>query len=232
MRQAVHCLRGEEPGELPHRAELPLKPPSRTKCLMGAKFFARIRTVAVASVMLSMALAASAFTEPSAMPLSAKIDAKPKAVVHVGPHKMGSTSLQELVFLQSSILNEDSYQVPLHIGPTEEYVPKAGANIAECYRGSPPSDLDHNQSVVGERIGKPPCTVETKEAFDRFASETAARGSNLMLSSELFDTAYDTGGLASTLNAFDTTIAVSYRPLFDWMQSGAQLHLPFSQICP
>ena len=191
--------------------------------------------VHIGLAMLSIALAASAFTEPSAMlPLSAKTVAKPKAVVHAGPHKMGSTSLQELVFLQSNILNEDSYQVPLHIGTTEDY--KAGAIIAECYRGSPPSDLDHNQSVVGGRIGmcigmcmlrSPPCTVEIKEAFDRFASETAARGSNLMLSSEVFDTAYDTGGLASTLNAFDTTIAISYRPLFDWMQSGAQLQLPF-----
>ena len=62
--------------------------------------------------MLSIALAAGAGAEPepSAMlPLSAKADAKPRAVIHVGPHKMGSTSLQEFVFLESSILNEDRY---------------------------------------------------------------------------------------------------------------------------
>ena len=181
--------------------------------------------------MLSIALAAGAGAEPepSAMlPLSAKADAKPRAVIHVGPHKMGSTSLQELVFLESSILKEDRYQVPLHIAPTTHGAsPKAGAIIGACYRGSLPPDLDQNQSVVGERVGKPPCTVAIREAFDRFASETAASGKNLMISSETFDTAYDTDGLASTLNAFDATIAVSYRPLFDWMQSGGQLHQSF-----
>ena len=177
--------------------------------------------------MLSIALAAGAGAEPepSAMlPLSAKADAKPKAVIHVGPHKMGSTSLQEFVFLESSILNEDRYQVPLHVIAPTKHGPKAGATIAACYRGSLPPDLDQNQSDVGERVGKPPCTEAIREAFDRFASETAARGNHLMISSETFDTAYDTGGLASTLNAFDATIAVSYRPLFDWMQSGGQLH--------
>ena len=175
--------------------------------------------------MLFIALAAGAGAEPSAMlPLAAKTDAKPRAVIHVGPHKMGSTSLQEFVFLESSILNEDRYQVPLHVIAPTKHGPKAGATIAACYRGSLPPDLDQNQSDVGERVGKPPCTEAIREAFDRFASETAARGNNLMVSSETFDTAYDTGGLASTLNAFDATIAVSYRPLFDWMQSGGQLH--------
>ena len=54
--------------------------------------------------MLSTVLAAGAGAEPRAMrALSAKSDAKPKAVVHVGPHKMGSTSLQELIFLPENI---------------------------------------------------------------------------------------------------------------------------------
>jgi len=92
--------------------------------------------------MLSTVLAAGAGVEPRAMrALSAKTDAKPKAVVHVGPHKMGSTSLQELIFLPENIniLNQDKYEVPAHIGSTS-YPPKAGADIAECYQGSPCSD--------------------------------------------------------------------------------------------
>ena len=183
--------------------------------------------------MLSTVLAAGAGAEPRAMrALSAKTDAKPKAVVHVGPHKMGSTSLQELIFLPENIiiLNQDKYEVPAHIGSTS-YPPKAGADIAECYQGSPcsdpscPSYLRNSTDFSGEsdRV----CSVAVQEAFDRFASQTAAHGRNLVLSSEHFDTAYDTAGLASTLDAFDTAIALSYRPLFDWMSSGAQLHLPF-----
>ena len=92
--------------------------------------------------MLSTVLAAGAGAEPRAMrALSAKTDAKPKAVVHVGPHKMGSTSLQELIFLPENIniLNQDKYEVPAHIGSTS-YPPKSGADIAECYQGSPCSD--------------------------------------------------------------------------------------------
>ena len=184
--------------------------------------------------MLSTVLAAGAGAEPRAMrALSAKTDAKPKAVVHVGPHKMGSTSLQELIFLPENIniLNQDKYEVPAHIGSAHiGFPPKAGADIAECYQGSPcsdpscPSYLRNSTDFSGEsdRV----CSVAMQEAFDRFASQTAARGRNLMLSSEHFDTAYDTAGLASTLDAFDTAIALSYRPLFDWMPSGAQLHLP------
>ena len=196
--------------------------------------------------MLVFALTATAGAEPRAMlPLSANTDAKPKAVVHVGPHKTGSTSLQELIYSQVNVLGEDRYRVPLHITKMT-YLPKVGVNIAMCYRGSPPElngavfnrllwnsteraweqegDAgDVNSSEAREvRFAsnkQKQCTPDIQKAFDGFASKTAAHGDNLMLSSEEFDSAYDTDRLASTLNAFDSTIVVAYRPFFDWIPS-------------
>lgn len=162
-------------------------------------------------------------------------------VLHVGPHKTGSSSMQRFLQEDANTLRSDGFQQPsfLDLPPgrfkrsakpansSNQASLSAGdhrkrtANLAfflqENDAGAIQSTDDQPSAVNG---GKRPSKVQMWLRFKRWASRMKATNSSIVLSSEEFDkksVAIDL--LATVLETERTTIVVGYRPFHDFMLS-------------
>ena len=137
---------------------------------------------------------------------------KPECILHVGPHKTGTSSLQALLFQRASMLQSDGWHQPPNLPGTTldtgEYahIPgfKGGVNLALFLQTRTPNTSE-------------PIWL----AFASWVQAKARRRENIVLSSEEFDrTSAHISLLARVLNPlFRTTVVVGYRHFYEWAPS-------------
>eukprot|EP00928_Gymnodinium_smaydae_P094174 TRINITY_DN7870_c0_g1_i1.p1 TRINITY_DN7870_c0_g1~~TRINITY_DN7870_c0_g1_i1.p1 ORF type:complete len:359 (+),score=21.26 TRINITY_DN7870_c0_g1_i1:87-1163(+) len=133
---------------------------------------------------------------------------RPKAIVHVGPHKTGSTSLQNTLFRHRRTLASDGFAV-----------------YPDSYSGGPKSRFPLLLREVGYcTVFRPVLSALSCDyALSHFRSflEGAQRANrDVVLSSEYFGMSdLNVSVLADALRGFDTTIVVIHRPYFEWISS-------------
>lgn len=134
-----------------------------------------------------------------------------RAIVHVGPHKTGSTSVQgtfdQLRRAKGHLLETvDNFSLlPASIPGGFCKGGKVGSGVANCFSGRRKPDIN--------------CTL-IFDYFQQFLHGALLANRNILLSAEEFDNPdMDYGGLATALRGFDTTIVVVYRPYFEWLVS-------------
>ncbi|VEU40625.1 unnamed protein product [Pseudo-nitzschia multistriata] len=138
---------------------------------------------------------------------------KPKAIVHVGPHKTGSTTLQTNArFLQPM----DHYLVPeLPVFYNKHSVGEAKntAHLASC--------MNPNRRSESHLLCTPDIENSVLAAFEIFLHEAHCQSKNILLLSEEFDRQKtDIARLKSLLEPrFDVEIVVNYRPYHTWIAS-------------
>ena len=158
---------------------------------------------------------------------------KPVAVVHVGPPKTGSTTLQYQILRDADpgtnrrsfgrALEADGYELLPPNLPGPHAGPKAGANVAfHLQRAAAPA------SYVGPNVSE-----ATWPAFRAWAADAAARNRSVVFSSEELRPGIAVDLLADALAPFDVRIVVAYRRFDAWLRSvhaevdiGADPHLP------
>ena len=130
----------------------------------------------------------------------------PRAIVHVGPHKVGSTSLQAALQQHRDEFARDNFDLlPDRFESGFFDGPKSGANVANCLSGKP--------------RGATNCT-RVLDQLGRFLDHARRAKRGVILSSEEFDRPdMDMPALATALRGFETTIVVMHRPYFEWLQS-------------
>jgi len=136
-------------------------------------------------------------------------------ILHVGPHKTGSTSLQEFIFrnnLMKDALKKDNYRVPLfHFGEFGfEHDPKNHAVFAHCL-------LDERQN----NFCPPDIRTKVLGEFQSFINDSARDGANIIMTSEGFVfESLDTTELTSyILPDYKIHVVVFYRRFYDWARS-------------
>ena len=141
--------------------------------------------------------------------------AKNVAVIHMGPHKTGSSTIETYEAVYRDELKEDDYELPflwvldIWDGEAIDHMEIFANQVqfATCF--IPPDDFS--------RI-RYPCIYELLLA----ALEIAAEGKNTVISAETFDHAGDDGmkALSAYTRAFDETlVTVFYRRYFEWIAS-------------
>jgi len=123
-----------------------------------------------------------------------------RVVIHVGPHKTGTKSLQYSLQSQKSLLERDGWTMPR---------PKivTGSNlIARLYTGK-------SKSVKSE--------IKARRNWLDLIAQVNGTATNVVLSSEHFNVAGIDGvkQLASDLSHIPTRIVMFYRPFYDWISS-------------
>ena len=138
-------------------------------------------------------------------------DSKTTALIHMGPHKTGSSSLQILTETFMNELKEDGYHLPFDWA--KNYT-KVGWNnqvhFASCF-------LQDNPYAGPVKITYP-CNPELLHA----ATEIGAEGKSMLVSTESFAHTKDKGQkiLAAYLKDFDQVVVVLfYRRYFEWLTS-------------
>ena len=136
------------------------------------------------------------------------------AIVHVGPHKTGTSSLQvALENHREVLLARDNFDlVPTRFEGGHWTGHKSGANVANC--------LSRDQTWY-EKLDKHNlnCT-RVLDQFENFLDHARLANRNIILSSEEFDDfQMDIPALVTALRGFETTIVVMHRPYFDWLRS-------------
>ena len=139
-----------------------------------------------------------------------------RAIVHVGPHKVGSTSLQTALEKGRGALASDNFALcPSRFAGGHKTGAKSCANVANCLSGSSKYGIN--------------CTLVLTD-FGKFLDGAWRAGRSIILSAEKFDDPkMDIPSLAAALRGFETEVVVLHRPYFDWLRSMySQNHLPMS----
>jgi len=137
-------------------------------------------------------------------------------VMHVGPHKTASSSLQDLFMLNGALkdaLIRDNYKVPIfHHGEFgNQNDGKNHAVLAHCF-------LSDSRNV----FCPPDIRTEVLDEFRSTVHNAASHGSNILLSSEAFDFEnLNTTEMTSFLRPYNYNIhvVVFYRRFYDWVYS-------------
>jgi len=138
------------------------------------------------------------------------------AVIHMGIHKTGTTTIQEQAKQLQSLLKLDGYEQPNGAG--EQY----HSRFASCFMNS-----------SWQKDKKSNCNIYTDDAFCMcgqpckpsmvdYGKDIASRGRNLFVSAESFAemTHEDMGRLSQFLDPWKkVTVVVFYRRYFDWLPS-------------
>jgi len=137
---------------------------------------------------------------------------KTRIVLHVGPPKTGSTTVQLELYTHQSSLRLDGWTFvnASQFGKTRPRRNHQIRNVAACYRkpGEKVHDLDYSEMS---------CT----KWHEFLALLTVQPNGRLVMSSESFSHVYgdDMSQLASDLAPFTTRIVMVYRPFYDWVAS-------------
>ena len=138
------------------------------------------------------------------------------AIVHIGPYKTGSTTLQYLMQKFSAQILADGYSMPFsHIFANGTQVPNPWSNqvqVATCFFDGVPDTTAH-EGVVW------PCRTDLLEA----GQDISERNQSILLSAETFSAFADTGiaALHDYLqpNWLNITIIAFYRRYYKWILS-------------
>ena len=138
-----------------------------------------------------------------------------RAIVHVGPHKVGSTSLQTALEEGRGTLASDNFALSSRFAGGSWTGAKSCANVANCLSGDSPHGIN--------------CTLVLTD-FGKFLDGARRAGRSIILSAEKFDSPkMDIPSLAAALHGFETEVVVLHRPFFDWLQSlYSEVHPPMS----
>lgn len=126
--------------------------------------------------------------------------ALPKCILHVGPHKTGTTSLQGMLAKHAVMLQDDGWHQP----------------PAKLYDGCPVKNLWAVALSLEEGTKHPPVWQD----FVSWVQARANNKENIVLSSEMFDKeSLDIPRLAKVLAPFRTTVVIGDRPFPKWLMS-------------
>lgn len=128
-----------------------------------------------------------------------------RAVIHMGPHKTGSTTLQSFTYKYKKNLKEDGYYLPFDwIDPPIRGVGPNQVRFTECF-------------FKKKKTGRHGCVPELVLA----GIQIGAEGKNMLVSSETMDRLDDYNLLTAYLKgAFDEVqIVLFYRRYFEWIVS-------------
>lgn len=127
----------------------------------------------------------------------------PTLLVHIGPHKTGSTSFQAFLVTHANILSRENFENPYRRGTKE------AAKLAWALANSSAVALN------GEEI---------KNYWVQCLTSAYARKKNLILSSEVFDSFSIENwlGFANLAEGFDIHIVMVYRDTASWLSSQYQ----------
>merc|ERR1719272_2490623 len=133
------------------------------------------------------------------------VAAKPKCILHIGPHKTGSTSLQSMIcHYKSCPKNMASVAIDLranYTGPWDD--------ITTTWKGWQPTIRHQSFGNAGVHTG-----------FEQFLNHAEQKNQSIVVSSEEFDRpGVDCKIFKRWLRPFDTTVVVGYRPFFDFLLS-------------
>ena len=129
-----------------------------------------------------------------------------RALVHVGPNKCGSTTLQQYLAKHTALLERDKYR-------TFRFFSEKSL----CY-GCKSFSAVADALIKQRRNGRPQGVAWT--IFQRLINNTLSDGSSLILSAEDLDNPkVNTTSLALALHRFDTRIIIVYRPYIEWLAS-------------
>ena len=152
--------------------------------------------------------------EPTRADTALKEKRQPTAILHVGPHKMGSTSVQAAVYTFHSQLTEDGFMVPGILDGYQRLY--AAASYLRCPKG------------VVEPCPHMTCPLkcddyEVQQGWgDLWSALDTAReeGKGVILSAEDFDRPdVRVKELFNALHGFNVTTVVMYRHYFEWIAS-------------
>ncbi len=150
---------------------------------------------------------------------------QPKAYIHIGAPKTGSTSIQDTMAMDKRVLEEDKYYLAMHgqvtrKGKPEEYI--IDNMLVQCDRLGACVWSDEQRQMVVEGSGNPNagrCPDYLRPAFDDFLSKAIDAKSNVVISNEWLNRPTSEEGLLDILDGWDPIVVIYYRRFFDWMIS-------------
>ena len=153
-------------------------------------------------------------THADGVPLALKEKRKPMAILHVGPHKMGSTSLQAALATFYAELNEDGFSVP---SVTDGYQRLyAAASYLRCPKG----EVEPCPHMTCPLKCDDPEVQQGWDNLNMALNDTRAEGRGIILSAEDFDRPdVRVKELFDALHGFNVTTVVMYRHYFEWIAS-------------
>ena len=136
-------------------------------------------------------------------------------MIHAGPHKTGTTSLQREILRLASELKHDRFAVPENEFPGRfQGEEKVVANLA--------ISIQDDKSCVDE-FGKVACTTEFNQAYQpgiQFVESAWRRNYSVFLSSEEFDKPLNSSKFKSLLPPSGRVeIILVYRTIGEWLRS-------------
>jgi len=152
------------------------------------------------------------------------IPQKPKAYIHIGAPKTGSTSIQDTMAMDRSILKQDKYFLAMHgqvrrPGSTDYIIDNI---LVQCDQLGACVWSDEERQIVMEGSGNRNagvCPEYLLPTFDKFLSKAIAAKSNIVISNEWLNRRTSETGLLKILDGWDPTIVIYYRRFYDWMIS-------------
>ena len=145
----------------------------------------------------------------------------PRAIMHVGPHKMGSSSLQASLSSFAHVLQKDGFNAPQVREGRQRLV--AMAAHLRCHGDN--ATKARRETLALSRWPNPlrcedAAVQEGWEDTLRELAQAHEEGRGLMLSTEDLDLPEtDVEDLVSALHDYNLTTVVMYRPFFEWMIS-------------
>ena len=127
------------------------------------------------------------------------VAAKPKCILHIGPHKTGSTSLQSMICAYEKELNQDGFVLPQ--GMRSEHVKKHGRKHYGCAKNMANVALDLRANYTGPWHditttwkGRQPTirhqsfgNAGVHTGFEQFLNHAEQKNHSIVVSSEEFD---------------------------------------------
>jgi len=133
---------------------------------------------------------------------------KPIAVIHVGPHKTGTTSLQHFLQENHQVILDDGFHQPWTLKPP----PHGGAgefDIASCFLTG---EIKANKAK-GHK------TLCPGEVGLNILKDLGKQGKNVLMSAELFSLITDMASFAEVMEPWDVKIVYFHRWYHDWLLS-------------
>ena len=136
-------------------------------------------------------------------PIKQVTSSLPNAIIHVGPHKTGSTAIQATLDLKDKILQHDNYALPSDADVPGPYVGRKRMANLPMYV--------YNSSLVN--------LAEFGPTFQAFLKRSQNEKKNIIISAEGLDT-NDPFYLNTIIGpGFHTRIIIMYRRYFEWIVS-------------
>ena len=157
--------------------------------------------------------------------LNHAVSEQPKAYIHIGAPKTGSTSIQDTMAMDKSILEQDKYFLAMHGQVTRKGKPNdyiIDNMLVQCDRLGACVWSDEERQIVVEGSGNRNagvCPDYLPPTFDKFLSKAIAAKSNVVISNEWLNRPTSETGLLNILDGWDPTVVIYYRRFFDWMIS-------------